>query len=84
MRPSEIKLLQRDPRNLAANRIVARDHHRFGRIIDDDIDAGGGFDRADIAALAADDPSLHLVGRQRQHRDRSLGDELAGQPLDRD
>ena len=74
----------RDPRDLPANRIVARDYHRFRRIIDDDIDAGGRFDRADIAPLPADDPSLHLVVGQRQHRDRAFGHELACQPFDRD
>ena len=76
--------LERDPRDLAPNRVVARDDDRFGRVVDDDIDAGGGLDRADVAALAADDAALHLVVGQRDHRDRALGDELAGQPLDRD
>src|SRR5271168_1444007 len=51
------ELLQRDPRDLAANRIVARDNHRFGSVVDNDIDPGGSLDRADIAALAPDDPS---------------------------
>src|SRR5258708_31691843 len=68
------ELLQGDPRYFAANRIVARDDDRFGRVVDNDIDAGGGLYRADIAALAADDPSLHLVVGQCEHRDRALGD----------
>src|ERR1700682_4109524 len=48
------KLLERDSGNLAADRIVARDNHRFGSVVDNDIDPGRSFDRADIAALAPD------------------------------
>src|SRR5579872_2933258 len=76
--------LERDPRDFAPDRVVARDHDRFGRVVDDDIDAGGGLDGADVAPLAANDAALHLVVGQRQHRDRALGDEFAGQPLDCD
>ena len=50
-------------------------------------------ERADVAALPADDPALHVVGRQLDHRDRRLrrvarsdalqriGDEVAGAAL---
>ena len=76
--------MQCDARDLAANRVVARDYDRLRRVVDDDIDAGGGLDRADVAAFAADDAALHLVVGQRDYRDGALGDELARQPLDRD
>src|SRR5258708_1680706 len=76
--------LQRDPGDLASNRIVARDDARLGSIVNDDIDAGRSFDRADVAALATYDAPLHLVGRQRDHRDRALGHALPRQPPDRD
>src|ERR1700737_3681741 len=75
---------QRDPRDFAPDRIVARDHDRLGRIVDDDIDPGGGFDGADVAPFTTNDAALHLVVGQRQHGDRALGDEFAGQALDRD
>ena len=32
-----------------------------GRVVDDQVDAGGLLEGADVAALAADDPALHLV-----------------------
>src|SRR5579875_1145158 len=76
--------LQRDASDFSANRVVARDDHRFGRVVDDYIDAGRGFDRADIAPLAPDYPPFHLVGRQRDYRNRPFGDEFAREPLDCD
>src|SRR5581483_1553558 len=76
--------LERDARDLAPDRAVAGNDDRLGGIVDDDIDAGGGLDRADVAPLAADDPALHLVVGQGKHRHRALGDELAGQAFDRD
>ena len=78
------ELFERDSRDLAANRIVARDDHCFGSIVDNDIDAGRGLDRADIAALAPDYAALHLIIGQREHRDGALGDELAGEAFDCD
>ena len=84
MRPSEIS-------RSSATRAISRRiglwqeiDDRLGGVVDDDIDAGGGLDGADVAALAADDAALHLVAGQRDHRDGALGDELAGQPLDGD
>jgi hypothetical protein len=57
----------RQPRDLAAHRVEARDRDRLGGVVDDHVDAGGGLERADVAALAADQPALHVVGRQRHH-----------------
>ena len=39
-------------------------------------------ERADVAALAADDAALHVVGGQVDHRDGRLGDVVGGGPLD--
>ena len=54
-----------------------------GGVVDDHVDAGRGLERADVAALAADQPALQIVGRQRHHRDGALVHELAREPLDR-
>ena len=52
--------LERDACDLAADRIEAGEDHRFRRVIDDEVDAGGKLQRADVASFAADDPSLHV------------------------
>ena len=36
-------------------------------IVDDEVHARGGFQRADVAALAADDAALHFIAGQRHH-----------------
>ena len=56
----------------------------FGRVVDDEVDAGEVLERADVAALAADDPALHVVGGQLDDRDRRLGGVARGEPLHRD
>src|ERR1700683_19410 len=76
--------LDSDSRDCAANRIVTRGDDRFRGVIDDDIDAGSGFDGADVAAFAPDDAPFHFVVGQRNHGDSALGYEFAGEPLDRD
>ena len=40
--------------------------------VDDKIHAGGSFQRADVAALTADDTALHLVAGQGHHADGGL------------
>ena len=42
--------------DLAAQRIEARKDDRARRVVDDQLDAGRGLERADVAPLAADDP----------------------------
>ena len=74
---------EREPRDLAAHRVEAGDDDRLGRVVDDEVDAGRRLERADVAALAADDAALQVVRRQRHHRDGALGDELAREALDR-
>ena len=55
----------------------------LGRVVDDQVDAGGLLEGADVAALAADDAALHLVGRQVDDRDRVLGGVVRGHALHR-
>src|ERR1035437_2898246 len=78
------ELLESDARYFAPDGVVTGNHHGLGSIVEHYIDAGGRLDRPDIASFAADDAALHLVVGESQHRDRALGDELAGQPLDGD
>ena len=75
--------LERQPADLAPDRVEARQQHRLGRVVDDQVDAGHRLEGADVAALPADDPALHLIARQVQHRDDRLAGLLAGDALDR-
>ena len=69
--------LERLTRDLAPHRIEPRQDHRLGRVVDDDVDAGDGLERADVAPLAPDDAPLHVVARQVHHRNGGLGDVVA-------
>ena len=64
--------LDRLARDLAAERIEAREDDRAGRVVDDQLDAGRLLERADVAPLAADDPPLHVVAREIDDRDGGL------------
>ena len=68
--------------DLAADGVEARQDDRLGRVVDDDVDAGGHLQGPDVAALAADDPALHVVAGQVDDRDRRLDDVLGGRALD--
>ena len=81
MRPS-VMSAQGDPGDLAADRVEAGQDDRLGGVVDDDVDAGGGFEGADVPPLAADDPPLHLLGRQRHRAHDVLGDVVRRVPLD--
>ena len=78
------QLLQRQPGDFAAHAVETREHHRPRCVVDDEVDAGEVLQRADVAALAADDPALHVVGGQMHHRDRRLGGVGSRQPLHAD
>ena len=58
--------------NFAPHRFKARQDHRTGSIVDDQVDTGSLLERANIAPLATDDPALHFVGRQIDYRYRAL------------
>ena len=55
------QLGQRDAGDLAPDGIEAREDHGLGRVVDDQVHAGCLLEGPDVAALAADDPALHLV-----------------------
>ena len=67
------QLDERHLRGLAADAVEGREHDRLRRVVDDEVDAGEVLERADVATLAADDPPLHVVGRELDERDRGLG-----------
>src|SRR5262249_61863378 len=54
----------------------------FGRVVDDEVDAGHRLEGPDVASLAADDPALHLVAGQVQHRYDRFAGLLARHALD--
>ena len=56
------ELVQSQTGNLAAHGVEAGEHYGFGGIVDYDFNAGGGFEGADVAALAANDASFDFVG----------------------
>ena len=77
------QLGQRQAGDLAAHGVEPREHHGFGRVVDDEVDAGQVLEGADVAPLAPDDAALHVVGRQLDHRHGRLGHVAGGGPLDR-
>ena len=77
------QLRQRQPRDLAADAVERGEHDRLRRVVDDEVDAGEVLERADVAALAADDPALHVVGGELDERDRRLGGVARGDALER-
>ena len=74
--------LEREPRDLAPDGIEAREDDDFGRIVDDEFDAGRIFDGADVAPLAADDARLHVVVGQRHDGDRRFRSVVGRTALD--
>ena len=53
----------------------------FGRVVDDEVDAGEVLEGADVAALAADDAALHVVGGQLDDGHGRLGRVAGGEAL---
>ncbi len=68
--------------DFAAVRIEPRKDDRARRVVDDQIDAGGQFECADIAPLASDDPSLEIVAWQVDHGHRGFDGVLGSAALD--
>ena len=82
--PAVLKqLLQHPPRQLTPERVVRRYSDDLGGVVDDQVDTGRLLEGANIAALAADDPPLHLVARKRHDGDRGFRDVIGRDPLDR-
>ena len=74
--------LQRHAGNLAAGLVKGGQGDGLRGIIDDKIHAGGSFQRADVAALTADDTALHLVAGQGHHADGGLAAVVSGAAAD--
>src|SRR5215207_7203794 len=75
------ELLERESSHLAPHRVEAGDDDGVRGVVDDDVDARGELERADVSSLAPDDAPLHLVVRQRDRGDGGLGGVLGGDPL---
>ena len=75
--------LEGDLGDLAALGVEAGQDHGVGLVVDEDVHAGQRLEGPDVAALLADDPALHLVGRERQDGERRLRAGRDGEPLDR-
>ena len=76
------ELFQGQPGDLPANWIEAGDGDGLRGVVDDEVHAGEGLQGADIPALPADDPALHLVVGQGHHGHGGLGHVVCGTSLD--
>ena len=61
------ELLHGNAGNLAADGVEGGYNDGLGGVVDHQIHAGGGFQGADVAALAADDAALHVIVGQGHH-----------------
>ena len=77
------QLFKGDSCDLASHRVKPREDNCFRSIIDDKIDAGHCLDRADISSFTTDDPSLHLIVRKLNDRNRRLCNVIYGASLNR-
>ena len=77
------QLLQRDTGHLAANRIKRGNDDRFRGIVDDQINARRRLQRADVAALAANDAALHILVGQGYDGHSGLCDVIGSAALNR-
>ena len=71
-----------DAGDLPADRVEATDEHRLRGVVDDEVDARGQLQGADIAPLTADDAALHLVRRDGHDRHGHLRGMVHHDPLD--
>ena len=74
--------LDRDLGDLASIGVEAREDDGAGRVVDDQLHAGGGFQRPDVPSLAADDATFEIVARQVDHRHGGLNRVFCGAALD--
>ncbi len=66
------ELVEREARDLAAQRIERREHDSVRRVVDDEVDAREMLERTDVAALPPDDPAFEVVRGELDHRHRGL------------
>ncbi|MBT9163441.1 MAG: hypothetical protein DDT24_00348 [Chloroflexi bacterium] len=55
------ELFQRNPGNLAPHWVKARETHRLGGIINDEVSPGSRLQRPYVASLPTDKPAFHLI-----------------------
>ena len=77
------ELFERDFRDLAPHGIEGGDEDKIGSLVDDERRARFGLERADIAPLFANQPALHRLVGNFDHRDRRRLRELCRKPLHR-
>src|SRR5579862_218349 len=77
------ELRQREPRDLAPEAVEGRENDRMRCVVDDEVNAGQVLERADVPALAADDPALNVVRRELDHGYGRLGSVTRGNALQR-
>ena len=75
------ELVEGQAADLAADGVEGRDDDGLGGVIDDDLDAAGSLQGADVAALAADDATLHLVVFDMEYADAVFDGRLGGHAL---
>lgn len=76
------ELVEGDAGDFAADGIEGADDDDAGGIVDDDVDAGGFFEGADIATFAADDSAFHFVAGDIDGAGRGFGGVGGGEALD--
>src|SRR6266545_3999347 len=78
------ELLQGHAGRLTPDGVEARQDDGLRGVVDDEVHPGHGLESPDVAALPADDPTLHVLGREGEYRDGRFGGLLRGHPLDGD
>ena len=78
MRPSEMRRSRLMRATSRRTGLKARQDHRFGGVVDDDIHPGGGLQGPDVAALPADDAPFHFFVGEGHHAHGLLGHVVAG------
>ena len=76
------QLVERETRQLAADGVEAGEQDRLRRVVDDDLDASGCLECADVASLTTDDATLDVVVVDVEDGDRILYRSLGGDALD--
>src|SRR5258706_1430927 len=72
---------ERDAGDLAPDRIEAGEDGRFGRVVENEVGAGGQLQRADVAPFAADDATIHVLAREVDDGNRVLSHVVGGHSL---
>ena len=75
------QLAQRPAGNFAPHRVKAGNRDSFGGVVHNHIHPSGHLKGANVAAVAADNPPLHLIARQRHHRNGRLRHIFTAHPL---